>query len=137
MTQTISKKQFARNQKQAKADRRQAKREREMSRQGHATGYKAYRETAAAKMTGYRVVKQELPWRGSVNKKTGKAEAIKGDAEGESRESFFLHPVTNVPSWYSSPPSEVAAVRYVLESTSPLANLPHCPSPQRTFAVGV
>lgn len=137
MTQTISKKQFARNQKQAKADRRQAKRERERSRQGHATGYKPYRETAAAKMTGYRVVRQELRWKGSVNKKTGKPEAIKGESEGESRESFFLHPVTNVPSWHSSPPSEVAAVRYVLESTFPLANLPHCPSPQPSFAVGV
>ncbi len=137
MSQTISKKQFTRNQKQAKADRRQAKRERERSRQGHATGYKPYRETAAAKLTGYRVVRQELPWKGSVNEKTGKAEALKGEGQGQSRVSFFLHPVTNVPSWHSSPPSEVAVVRYILESTSPLANLPHCPSPQPSFGVGV
>ncbi len=137
MSQTISKKQFTRNQKQAKADRRQAKRERERSRQGHATGYKPYRETAAAKLTGYRVVRQELPWKGSVNEKTGKAEALKGEGQGQSRVSFFLHPVTNVPIWHSSPPSEVAVVRYILESTSPLANLPHCPSPQPSFGVGV
>ena len=135
MTNTISKKQYSLNQKQVKRERRLSKRQREQSREGHATGYPNYRETAAAKVTGYRVVKQQLPWIGVINKKTGKLEPFKGDTKGESNEPFFIHPITKAPTWYGiSPPSEVV-VRYIYESTHPLAVLPRCTSP--TFGVAV
>ena len=137
MTQTISKKQCALNQTRGKADRRQAKREREQSREGHATGYKPYRETVAAKRTGYCVVKQQLPWIGAITK-NGKLSPFIGINQGETKEPFFIHPITGAPTWYaSSPPSEVAAVRYVYESTHPLADLPRCASPVKTFGVAV
>jgi hypothetical protein len=127
MTQSISKKQFTINQKRVKMERRQSKRERESSRNGHAAGYKPYRETSAAKFTGYRVVKQELPWIGVADKTTGKLGPFKGINQREARDPFYIHPVSHVPIWYvTSPPSTVAAVRYVYESTRPLAGISHC-----------
>ncbi len=93
--------------------RRVAKRERQRNRDGHANGYKQMHK----QYYGYEKVKVQTPWRGEKDNKTGKILPFKGTLEGEGKTPFYLNPLTNEVSWFTtSPPPDL--IHYKWESTA-------------------